>query len=81
MIKTQPTVLKKDGKPRKGKGFSKEELKKAGLNITQARKLGVPVDSRRRTIHDENVEIVKTLFENKKTATKTKRKSKSQITS
>lgn len=50
---------------RRGRGFSREELKKAGLGIKQAVKLGASVDPKRRTMHADNVEVVKTFLENK----------------
>lgn len=66
MMATKPKVFKKGRKQRSGKGFSREELKKAGLSRTEALKLDIPVDSRRRTAHEENVDAVKTLLESKK---------------
>jgi len=45
---------------RKGKGFSREELKEVGLSFRQALKLGIPIDSRRSTKHKENIEMLKT---------------------
>ncbi|MEM1557681.1 MAG: ribosomal protein L13e [Thermoproteota archaeon] len=41
---------------RRAKGFSLSELKKVGLNIDKALKLGIPVDPRRKTNHEDNVE-------------------------
>ena len=52
-------VFKKDGKPKEGRGFSREELRKAALDFKKALKLGIPVDSKRRTLHEENVEALK----------------------
>lgn len=40
---------------RPGKGFSIGELKEAGLTIDKAKALGISVDLRRKTIHNENV--------------------------
>ena len=77
MVKAESVVFKKNGKPRKGKGFSREELKKAGLGFREALKLGVPVDFRRRTIHEENVKSVNFFLKAKKTKLKSKGKSKS----
>ena len=73
----KPKVFKKGEKQRCGRGFSREELKKAGLSLKEALKLGIPVDSRRRTAHEENVGVVKTFLENKKVESKSKGKSKS----
>jgi large subunit ribosomal protein L13e len=62
----EPKVFKTREKKRNGKGFSREELKKAGTNMNEAVKLRIPVDPRRKTAHDENVEIVKTFITHKK---------------
>ena len=52
-------VARKDGKIRIGKGFSKDELKEAGLDFKQALRLTIPVDLRRKTKHEENVNVLK----------------------
>lgn len=52
-------VLKELGQNRRGRGFSREELKKAGISKKQALKLQFPVDLRRRTVHEENVKLLK----------------------
>jgi large subunit ribosomal protein L13e len=70
----KPKVIKPGGNTRSGKGFSQEELKKAGLNMTEAKKLGVPVDKRRKTAHDKNVKTLKTYTANKKIKTQAKPK-------
>jgi tRNA A37 threonylcarbamoyladenosine modification protein TsaB len=46
---------------RKGRGFSAEEIKKAGLTIELARKLKVAVDARRKSVYDSNVAQLKKL--------------------
>lgn len=76
MIKVEPIVFKKNRKPRKGKGFSREELRKAGLSFREALKLSIPIDFRRRTIHKENIKAVKSFLKAKKRS-KSKAKSKS----
>ena len=58
-MKSIVTVRKKDGKQREGHGFSREELRKAELDLRKALKLKIPVDLRRRSSHEENVEALK----------------------
>ena len=53
-------IVKIQRKSRKGKGFSRRELKEIGLSLKQALKLGIEIDSRRSTKHDENVKTLKT---------------------
>lgn len=52
-------------KTREGRGFSEAELKEAGILTTEARKLSIRVDSRRRTKLDENVRMLKTWLESR----------------
>jgi len=77
MTAVKPKVFRKGGKQRYGKGFSREELKNAGLSLKEAIRFGVPVDARRRTAHEENVEVVKGFLESRKAKSKSKGKSKS----
>jgi len=44
---------------REGRGFSLAEIQAAGLNAGEAQILGIPVDLRRKSTHEENVEILK----------------------
>ncbi len=44
---------------RVGRGFVREELKQANLTVKEARDMGLIVDLRRKTIHEQNVEILK----------------------
>jgi ribosomal protein L13E len=71
-----PKILKPDGKQRIGRGFSPEELKKAGLNKAEAARLKIPSDLRRKTAHDENVEAIRAYVKKKKAEAKPKRKKK-----
>lgn len=50
---------KKSNERRVGRGFSRGELKKAGVNVGQALRGGLPVDVRRRTIYEGNVRLVR----------------------
>ncbi|MGC9095080.1 MAG: ribosomal protein L13e [Candidatus Bathyarchaeia archaeon] len=77
MMALKPKVFKKSGRHRPGRGFSREELKKVGISLKEALKLGIPIDMRRRTAHEENVEIIKNLLKSKKEE-KPKRKAKSK---
>ena len=74
----KPLVFKKGEKQRHGKGFSREELKKSGLSPREALKLHIPVDFRRRTVHEENVSVIKRFLESRETAPKSKRRRKSK---
>jgi len=46
-------------RPRKGRGFSFGEIRGAGLTPHDARRLGIPVDRRRRTSRPQNVQRLK----------------------
>jgi ribosomal protein L13E len=69
-------ILKRDGKQRAGKGFSREELKQAGTNPKEALKLKIPIDLKRKTVHEENVATLRTFLSTHKAATKPKPKRK-----
>ena len=70
----RPRILKQDEKQRSGRGFSTEELKNAGLNFAEARRMGLPADLRRKTMHEENVEALKAYAEKKRAEAKPKHK-------
>ena len=76
MTLIKPIIFKKGGKKRCGKGFSREELKKVGLSLREAVKLSIPIDSRRKTINDENVTTIKGFLKSEKKASKPKKKKK-----
>ena len=52
----------KSGSFRPGKGFSLGEIRNAGLDLREALKLGIPLDRRRKTIHDRNVKMLCSRF-------------------
>jgi large subunit ribosomal protein L13e len=49
------------GKKKKGKGFSLNEIRLAGLTLIEAKKLGIRIDKRRKTVWQENVMKLKSL--------------------
>ena len=59
-IIAEPTVRSpKNAQPRRGRGFSREEIFQAGLTIDDGRKMGLIVDVRRKSVYPENVEALK----------------------
>ena len=59
-IIAEPTVNSpKSARPRRGRGFSRDETSQAGLTIDDARKKGLIIDIRRKTLYPENVEALK----------------------
>ncbi|UCG69468.1 MAG: ribosomal protein L13e [Thermoplasmata archaeon] len=61
----EPKVFS-SGKIRQARGFSLSELKKANIDIRKAKKIGVRIDHRRRTVYDENVRLLAKKGESKK---------------
>ncbi len=57
------TSTRRDKRMRPGRGFSLGELKEAGLSLRDAKKLGIYVDRRRKTVHPWNVEALKKVKE------------------
>jgi large subunit ribosomal protein L13e len=55
---TVQAIVERKQKTRKGKGFSQKELKEAGLSLKQSQNLGIPIDTRRRSRHEENVKAL-----------------------
>ena len=47
---------------REGRGFSLEEIKRAGLTLSEAKILELPIDKRRKTTHPKNIQTLKEYF-------------------
>jgi len=69
----RPKVFKRKEEQTPGRGFSSDELKKAGSSLHEAVRLHIAVDARRKTGHDDNVETLKTLLKERKTAAESKK--------
>ena len=52
-------IVQRKNRTRKAKGFSRAELKEVDMDPRSAMKLGLPVDSRRRSKHEENVGVLR----------------------
>ncbi len=59
-------VVKRKNRESKGKGFSRSELKELYLSTTEALKLSVPIDTRRSTKHEKNVQTLRDYIESLK---------------
>jgi len=59
MYTIKPIIQRPKSKAKNGRGFSPNELAKAGIIYTQANKLGIPIDFRRKSAHENNIETLK----------------------
>jgi len=59
MRQIKVVITKHNKKQSLGKGFSPTELEKAGVNKQQAKQIGLPVDVKRKSAHDQNVATIK----------------------
>jgi len=66
MVRFISPIVESGGKIREGKGFSLAELKEVELTAGRAKRMGIPVDTRRKSLHDENVEALKEFLESTK---------------
>jgi ribosomal protein L13E len=72
-------ITKQNGKQSIGRGFSLNELKEAGLNRQDAKKIGIPLDIKRKSLHDENVTCIKVHAEKAKAEAAAKPKPEIQV--
>jgi large subunit ribosomal protein L13e len=59
MVRRIYPIIQSGSRAREGKGFSKPELDAAEISPGEARRLGIPFDSRRSSFYDDNVETLK----------------------
>ncbi|MHC1605176.1 MAG: ribosomal protein L13e [Candidatus Methanofastidiosia archaeon] len=76
------TTYQNTTKEREGRGFSKNELKEAGMSIKNALRIGLPVDKRRKTSYQKNIKIIVSTIKRieKMRAVKTKKTSEKSTT-
>ncbi|MGY5853985.1 MAG: ribosomal protein L13e [Candidatus Thorarchaeota archaeon] len=60
----------RDEHPREGRGFSRDEIAKAGLTVRETRDMGLIVDLRRKTSHQENIDALSQYIKDIKTVAK-----------
>ena len=65
-------ITKQNGKQSTGRGFSLNELTKAGLTKQDAKKIGIPLDVKRKSSHDENIATLRAHAEKAKAEAKPK---------
>jgi large subunit ribosomal protein L13e len=59
MVRYISPIVESGNKIREGKGFSLTELKAVELSLGKAKMMGIPVDSKRKSSHEENIETLK----------------------
>ena len=74
MRQIKVVITKHNKKQNIGKGFSPTELEKAGVNKQQAKQIGLPVDVKRKSAHDQNITTIKECAEKAKAAAAAKPK-------
>ena len=66
MRQIKVVITKHNKKQNIGRGFSTTELAKAGVNKQQAKQIGLPVDVKRKSAHDQNIATIKEYAEKAK---------------
>jgi ribosomal protein L13E len=56
-------IVQRKNRTRKAKGFSRAELKEVDIDPRSAIRLGLPVDPRRRSKHEENIKLLRRYLE------------------
>ncbi|MEM1645790.1 MAG: ribosomal protein L13e [Ignisphaera sp.] len=81
-IVKSPKIIKERGivvSHRIGRGFSIGEIKQAGLTIQLAKQFNIPLDYRRRSVHQHNVDNLKKFVERIFTLISTKKTKPAKI--
>jgi large subunit ribosomal protein L13e len=58
MVRRISPIVTSRKRTREGRGFSRNELLQVGLSFGEAIRLGIPIDKRRNTVYEENVETL-----------------------
>ena len=66
MVRYITPIVESGDRVREGKGFSLAELKEVELTAGNAKKMGIPVDTKRGTSHEENIETLKEFLKDAK---------------
>ena len=66
MVRYITPIVESGDRVREGKGFSLGELEAVELTAGNAKKMGIPVDTKRGTSHDENIETLKEFLKDAK---------------
>ncbi|MGQ9721028.1 MAG: ribosomal protein L13e [Candidatus Jordarchaeum sp.] len=68
MSEIEPRVIQSQNKLKlkAGRGFSLGEIKGAGLDVHEAKRLSLRIDRRRKTTHDANITTIKTYIKQRK---------------
>lgn len=63
MVRNIDPIVQGANRWREGRGFSISEVKEAGISVFEARRIGIPVDTRRKTSFEENIDELKEYIE------------------
>jgi ERCC4-type nuclease len=56
-------IYKNQSKNRRGRGFSRGELEAAGITVKESLWMGLPVDTMRKSVREDNIESLRTIME------------------
>ncbi len=73
MVRRIAPTVKRGIRTREGKGFSKAELAAVDLTLGRAKTMGIPMDHRRGSSHEENIKVLKEFLKDEKNLEKVKK--------